>query len=83
MSNFFFKGNLSKNKLSLTGIATWVLQFLSRSLYPLSYSNYVTQVVKIYLFYLRMSKTNAAGLVPVLALVSFNLGLESFNSKKM
>ena len=44
-------------KLSLTGNWTRVLQLPTQALYPLCNSHIVTQVVKNYLFNLRMSKT--------------------------
>ena len=48
---------ISVKKTPLTGNWTRVLQLPSQALYPLSFSHIVTQVVKNYLFNLRMSKT--------------------------
>ena len=45
---------IKRKKFSLTGNQIGVLQLPSKALYPLSYSHIVTQVVKNYLFNLRI-----------------------------
>ena len=54
--HFLSKRNLSKKNLPDWKL-NWGLQIHSQALYPLSNCLIVTQIVKIYLFNLRMSKT--------------------------